>query len=81
MRVRVKNPNEFNALLIRKGYSKSRFSKIVGISSPMFVQISNGDRCPSPETAKRISDALELEWDELFVLEDAERRERKEVAR
>lgn len=69
MKIVLKDVEAFNALLIRKGFTKNKFAKLISISGPMLVQISNGDRNPGPETAKRIVEALQVEWDHIFALE------------
>lgn len=69
MRIKVKDLERLNILMIQKGFNKSDFAKKIQLSQPMTIQITNGDRNPSPRIAKRISDVLEAEWDELFVIE------------
>lgn len=69
MKIVLKNIVDFNELLIRKGFSKSKLARDAGLSSPMAVQISNGDRYPGPETAKRIVEALQVEWDAVFTIQ------------
>jgi transcriptional regulator with XRE-family HTH domain len=69
VRIVLKDIITFNEMLIRKGFSKSKLARVAGLSSPMAVQISNGDRYPGPETAKRIVEALQVEWDAVFAIE------------
>jgi transcriptional regulator with XRE-family HTH domain len=69
MRIRLKDPEHFEELLIRKGHSKRSFAEAAGIGQVTALQIANGDRNPSPRIAKRITDALEVEFDEIFVIE------------
>lgn len=68
MKIRVKSTECLNELIIMKGFSKTDFGKEIGLSQPMTTQITNGDRHPSPRTAKRICDVLECEWSELFEI-------------
>lgn len=68
MKISVKNPDRLNELIIMKGFSKVDFGKEISLSQPMVVQITNGDRNPSPKTAKRIAEVLECEWSELFEI-------------
>ncbi|MFG0211899.1 helix-turn-helix transcriptional regulator [Brevibacillus porteri] len=69
MKIKVKDLDHLNELMIQKGFNKSDFAKQIQLSQPMTIQITNGDRNPSPRIAKRISDVLEVEWDELFIIE------------
>lgn len=68
MKIKVKDPVRLNELVIMKGFSKTDFGKEIKLSNPMTVQITNGDRHPSPKTAKRICEVLECEWSELFEI-------------
>lgn len=68
MRIHVKDIEKLNELIIMKGFYKTEFGKEIGISGPMATQITNGDRSPSPRTAKRICEVLECEWSELFEI-------------
>ncbi|ANY69743.1 hypothetical protein BBD42_27055 [Paenibacillus sp. BIHB 4019] len=68
MKIKVKDTNYLNELIIMRGFSKMDFSKEIHLSQPMTVQITNGDRSPSPKTAKRICEVLEREWTELFEI-------------
>jgi len=78
MKIRIKNSIRLNELIIMKGFSKTDFGKEIKLSQPMTVQITNGDRNPSPKTAKRIAEVLECEWTELFEIV---RPEIKEVSK
>ncbi|MNK84429.1 Helix-turn-helix domain protein [compost metagenome] len=68
MRIKVKDIERLNELIIMKGFSKSAFGKEIRLSQAMTVQITNGDRSPSPQTAKRICEVLECEWSDLFEI-------------
>ncbi|WP_315795283.1 helix-turn-helix transcriptional regulator [Paenibacillus sp. BIC5C1] len=68
MRIKVKEIQSLNEKIIMKGFSKSAFSKEIELSQPMTVQITNGERSPSPRTAKRICEVLECEWSDLFEI-------------
>lgn len=68
MKIKVNNPELLNELIIKKGFNKTDFSKEIQLSQPMTVQITNGDRSPSPRTAKRICMALEVKFDDVFEI-------------
>ncbi|MED4754613.1 helix-turn-helix transcriptional regulator [Brevibacillus choshinensis] len=69
MKIRLKDIELFEELIIRKGHSKRSFAEAAGIGQVTALQIASGDRNPSPRIAKRIIDALEVEFDEIFVIE------------
>lgn len=69
MKIRLKDPEQFEELLIRTGHSKRSFASVAGIGQVTALQVASGDRTPSPRIAKRITDALEVEFDEIFVIE------------
>ncbi|TKI54528.1 helix-turn-helix transcriptional regulator [Brevibacillus antibioticus] len=69
MKIRLKDQGYFEELLIRKGHSKRSFAEAANIGQVTALQIANGDRNPSPRIAKRITEALEVEFDEIFVIE------------
>ncbi|WP_281869928.1 helix-turn-helix transcriptional regulator [Brevibacillus parabrevis] len=68
MKIHLKDPVRFEELLIRKGYSKRSFAEAANIGQVTALQIANGDRNPSPRIAKRITDALEVEFDDIFEI-------------
>ncbi|MNY79129.1 helix-turn-helix protein [compost metagenome] len=56
-------------MIIRKGFSKRGLAAVAKIGEATAIQISSGDRNPSPATAKRICEALECSFDDIFVIE------------
>lgn len=77
MKIKVKDPTLLNELIMIKGFYKSEFAKEIGMSGPMTTQITNGDRSPSPRTAKRICEVLKCEWSELFEIVKTPKQENK----
>lgn len=69
MKIAVKDVQNLNTLIIMKGFNKTDFSKEIKLSQPMTIQIVNGDRSPSPKTAKRICEILEVPFAEIFSIE------------
>jgi transcriptional regulator with XRE-family HTH domain len=69
MRIKLKDAISFEEMLIRKGLSKKAFAEAASIGQVTALQICNGDRYPSPRIAKRIVEALEVEWDSIFIIE------------
>ncbi|KRE70763.1 helix-turn-helix transcriptional regulator [Paenibacillus sp. Soil750] len=68
MKIKVKDMDYLNQLIVMKGFNKTEFSKEIQLSQPMTIQVVNGDRSPSPKTAKRICDALDCKWEEVFEI-------------
>lgn len=69
MKIKLKNVRSFNELIIKRGFTKNGLSQAVELSQPTIVQISNGKRNPSPSTAKRLSEALGVEFDDVFEID------------
>ncbi|MEW4371797.1 helix-turn-helix transcriptional regulator [Paenibacillus kandeliae] len=69
MKIQVKE-KKLEEVLIKQGHSKRSFSKSAGIGQSTFIQVCNGDRNPSPKTAKKIVEALKLKFDDIFYVEN-----------
>jgi DNA-binding XRE family transcriptional regulator len=74
MKIKLKDADRLNELIIMKGFNKTEFSKEIKLSQPMTIQITNGDRNPSPRTAKTICVILDVQFDELFSVVRAEKQ-------
>jgi transcriptional regulator with XRE-family HTH domain len=61
------NTIKLNEMIFRKGLTKRAFAKIAGIGQVTALQVCNGQRSPSAPVAKKIVDALGVEFDELFT--------------
>ncbi|PLR93233.1 helix-turn-helix transcriptional regulator [Bacillus sp. T33-2] len=71
MKINLKNPEEFKKLLLVKGFSQRSLAETIEISPSYFNLILNGERFPSGKVAKKITDALESEFDDIFFIDDA----------
>lgn len=71
MKITMKDQNEFKKILLKKGYSQRSFAEALEISPPYLNQIVNGERFPSGKIAKKISDQLELNFEDIFFIVDA----------
>lgn len=71
MKIRLKDAFEFKCLLLRKGYSVRAMGRGVGISSGYAVQLANGNRNPSPDVARKITEFLNVDFDDIFYVESA----------
>lgn len=54
---------------ILSGYSIRKLAQVAGMSFSHLAAIERGDSDPSPATAKRLADALEIPVDDLYVEE------------
>ncbi|QJD87587.1 helix-turn-helix transcriptional regulator [Cohnella herbarum] len=64
--IKFYNAKHFVELLIRKGHTVHSFAVVVGIEEATIEQITNGKGNPSPQAAKKICDALEVKFDDIF---------------
>jgi len=67
MMIILKDLIKFNEIVVKKGYSKREFARKCGVSESTFIQIANGKQNPRPSTAKKIVQALEVNFDDVFV--------------
>lgn len=56
-------------MLVKKGFSKRELSLETQLGQATIVQISNGKRNPSPSTAKKIAEVLDINFDDFFEIE------------
>lgn len=66
------NIPELRGYIAKRGYSLRGFSKHSGISISYLSLIVNNKKIPSPKIAKRISDSLNVDIEELFTFKDEE---------
>lgn len=69
MKIVFKDAEQFQITLIRKGFSQRQFSKEIGISEAYLHQIINQKKSPSPAVAKKITEHLELDFDDIFTVQ------------
>jgi transcriptional regulator with XRE-family HTH domain len=69
MTIKLINANEFKRLLMEKGYSYRSFEKVSNVPYSRISDIANEKRFATPRTAKKITDALGLEFHDLFFIE------------
>lgn len=73
--IEVKSLDFLNNLIIKMGYSKRGFARECGISESTLIQVSNGRQSPRPDTAKKICNVLELEFEDIFVIKNLSKKE------
>ena len=59
-------------IMFLKGCSMSDMAEIIGISNTYFSQIMNHRKKPSTKLAKNISDVLDVDIEDIFIIEDEE---------
>ncbi|WP_051250602.1 helix-turn-helix transcriptional regulator [Paenibacillus harenae] len=74
MKIKVKDTNELNKMIVKKGFNKTEFGNEIDLSHSMTNQITNGKSQPSPKTAKRICEVLECAWEEIFTFESEDEK-------
>lgn len=78
MKIFLKSVEEFQKMLIVKGFSIRSFAKEAGLSHPTVVQIIKGYRNPGPKTAQKIAAALDVNFDDIFFIKNVHQSEQKE---
>ena len=70
-RVRLK-ANALWEYLKRRHLTQGDFAALVPISPGYLSQLVIGDRSPSPRTTRLLLDALDVEFDDLFYVEETD---------
>lgn len=70
----IKDQVELKILLARKGYNQRMFANEIGISKPYLSQLLNDKRNPSPLTAGKIAKGLGMTIDEIFFIQNGNKR-------
>lgn len=73
MKIQIKDEKVLKKWLIREGFSNTDLAKTVGVSLHHIGFILNGTRNPSPAIAKKITDILKCDFDEIFDIVDLEK--------
>lgn len=60
--------NNLEVLRIKKGFSRYYLSQKAGLSKLAISRIENKKVNPTPMSAKKICDALEVSFDEIFLI-------------
>ncbi|MYL47666.1 helix-turn-helix domain-containing protein [Virgibacillus halodenitrificans] len=66
--ITLKSKNIFNRKIIKQGFSKRGFARANNIAEATLIQISNGKQAPRPETARKICEGLQVEFDDIFLI-------------
>lgn len=68
MTIRLKNATEFKRILMEKGFSYRSLAEVAKLSYVSINDIANEKKRPTPKTAKRICEALDLEFQDIFFI-------------
>lgn len=60
--------NKLTEIRIKKGLNIRDLNKLCGVNTSILSRTENGKTTPSPKTAKKICEALEASFDELFQI-------------
>jgi len=71
MKIVVKDIALLNELMLKKGFTQRSFGREIQISPAYSHQVFSGKRNPGPMIAKKISDALDVQFDEIFFIQSA----------
>lgn len=69
MKIRLKDLDKFNEILLRKGYSKSAYSDEIGLSRAAGSRLCSGKaQYFSPSIAAKTAETLEVGFDDIFKI-------------
>lgn len=66
--ITLKDPKEFRTIIYKKGLSNSGLSKIADVSTATIHNLTHQVSFITPVTAKKICDALEIDFDKIFQI-------------
>jgi len=70
MRIKIKDVTSFKKTVLLAGYSNAMLGRAISISNCYVTLIMSGKRHPSPKIAKKIIDALQVNFDDIFFIEE-----------
>lgn len=68
VKVYLRDSNLVRTEIVKLGYTSKAFAAAIGINANYFSQVLNGRRNPSPTTAKKIADKININLDKLFIV-------------
>jgi len=68
LKFKIIKPDQTKTEIISQGYNFKEFSNKLGVSASYLSSILNGKRHPSPTLAKKISQELQKDINEIFYL-------------
>ena len=80
MIIKLKSVEEIKKLMIIKGFSQRSLAEKLNLSDTHVNHVVNGLKNPGPVTAKKICDALEVEFKDIFFIDDDNKSYHKNLA-
>jgi transcriptional regulator with XRE-family HTH domain len=68
MKIYISNPLFLQLTLLQNGFNQISFSKEIGITASYLNLLIHGKRNPSPQLAKKISELLNVKFNDLFTV-------------
>lgn len=69
-----KEHSDIKLLIAKKGISQKEFAEFIGISDSYLSQVINGKKKPSPSTAGKIANGLDININEIFFISNGNKR-------
>ena len=69
MEIKFKDIDSFKKLLVKKGFSQTKLAREAEVTQPYLNSVINGKRVPGIKFCEKVCTALDMEFDELFVIE------------
>lgn len=70
MAIILKDVKAFELVMLHQGFTKNSLSIEIGMTASFVGQMLLRKRNPSPHAAKKIREALDVPFDELFIIQD-----------
>lgn len=74
MEIKFKDIDSFKELLVKKGLSQTKLAREAEVTQPYLNSVINGKRVPGIKFCEKVCTALDMEFDELFVIEREKRQ-------
>lgn len=75
LKIVLKDSDNFQEVVLKQGFTKRGLGRAIGTTGSYAIQIINGDRNPGPAIAKKIHEALNVGFDDIFFIQDGHKSE------
>jgi DNA-binding XRE family transcriptional regulator len=69
--IKLKNPREFKIIIVKKGFTQRSLGKAAGVSDTTINHLLNEKRGCGPSVAYKVCQTLQVEFDDIFFIDDA----------
>ncbi|MHB8122647.1 MAG: helix-turn-helix transcriptional regulator [Desulfuromonadaceae bacterium] len=73
MGIRLKNPTDFNIMMIKNGFTQRSLGKSANVSDTTINHLLTGKRFCGPQVAFKICEAMKVSFDDIFFIVDADK--------